>query len=274
MSLQTTTSVETTTSLGIAAGGLALLAFAALLVGVAKTSVGGLGMVAVVIFGAVLPSRASTGAILPLLLVGDVMAVRSYRAHADWRALGRLIPAVAIGVLLGVWFLSRVDDVVMRRSLGVVLLGLLVLQFGLQWRRSRPRPSSSGPAASSGPAEPSGGPHRVAYWGYGSLAGFTTMVANAGGATMSLYLLSARYSMLGFLGTYSWFFFMVNLFKLPFSVGLHLIDPASLRLDLLLAPVVVVGGLLGRQVISRLDQPLFERLVIASTAIGSIYLLR
>jgi uncharacterized membrane protein YfcA len=220
--------------------GIVVLLVASVLVGLAKTSVGGLGLLAVAVFAAVLPSRSSTGVLLPLLLVGDVMAVRSYRAHADWKALWRLMPAVGAGIGLGTVFLSRVDDVVMRHTLGWVLLGLIVMQLGLQWSRSRTSTSAPAPApASATTSAPAGdqvqpGAHRAAHWGYGSLAGFTTMVANSGGPAMSLYLLSAKYSMLGYLGTYSWFFFLVNAFKVPFSVGLHLIDLRSLWLDLLL----------------------------------------
>ena len=273
----------TTDSLAV---GLIVLVVASVLVGLAKTSVGGLGLLAVAVFAAVLPSRSSTGVLLPLLLVGDVMAVRSYRAHADWKALWRLMPAVGVGIGLGTVFLARVDDVVMRHTLGWVLLGLIAMQLGLQRRRSRgPRPAPATTAAAAittstadtdhAPGEnPQPGTHRAAYWGYGSLSGFTTMVANSGGPAMSLYLLSARYSMLGYLGTYSWFFFLVNAFKVPFSVGLHLIDLRSLWLDLLLMPAVVLGGLLGRRLIGHVNQRLFDRLVIVTTVLGALNLLR
>jgi len=274
--------------------GIVVLLVASVLVGLAKTSVGGLGLLSVAVFAAVLPSRSSTGVLLPLLLVGDVMAVRSYRAHADWKALWRLMPAVGVGIGLGTVFLARVDDIVMRHTLGWVLLGLIVMQLGLQWRRSRtpqPVPAVAAPATliNQAPIAPSTGevdhapgpaleqdprPHRAAYWGYGSLSGFTTMVANSGGPAMSLYLLSAKYSMLGYLGTYSWFFFLVNAFKVPFSVGLHLIDLRSLSLDLLLAPAVVLGGLLGRRLIGHINQGLFDRLVIVTTVLGALNLLR
>ena len=60
------------------------LAVAGVLVGVAKTAINGVGSIAVVIFAAVLPARESTGAILPLLLCGDLIAVTWYRRHADW----------------------------------------------------------------------------------------------------------------------------------------------------------------------------------------------
>ena len=74
-----------------------LLAVAAALVGFAKTAIGGAGALAVVIFAAALPTRASTGALLPLLLVGDLVAVAVYRRHASLSTLLRLLPGVLPG---------------------------------------------------------------------------------------------------------------------------------------------------------------------------------
>jgi uncharacterized membrane protein YfcA len=100
------------------------------------------------------------------------------------------------------------------------------------------------------------------------------MVANAGGPVMSLYLLTARLEKLAFLGTAAWFFFLVNVFKVPFSIGLGLMTVDSLELNAALVPAVLVGALVGRVVIHRVDQALFERLVIVFTALSSINLLR
>jgi uncharacterized membrane protein YfcA len=99
------------------------------------------------------------------------------------------------------------------------------------------------------------------------------MVANAGGPVMSLYLLSAGFRKLGFLGTSAWFFLVVNAFKVPFMVGLGLIDARSLRLDAMLALLVVAGAFAGRSVAARINQKLFDRLVIAATVIGGVQLL-
>ncbi len=245
-----------------------LLALGALLIGVAKTAIGGVGSISVALFAAVLPARESTGALLPLLIVGDVFALQAYRTHAKWGRLLRLFPSVAVGVVAGVVFVSLVDDTTMRRTIGAVLLGLVLLTL------LRRRTGSSEDDESSGAPSTAGGHRWPAALGYGSLAGFTTMVANAGGAVMSLYLLNARLDKLAFLGTAAWFFFLVNVFKVPFSIGLGLLTVDSLKLNAVLAPAVLVGALVGRVVIRRVNQDLFERLVIVFTALSSINLLR
>lgn len=242
--------------------GWLLLVLAALLVGFAKTAVGAVATVSVALFAAVLPARESTGALLPLLILGDLVAVRAYARHADWPRLARLLPAVGVGVVVGAAFVAFADDTVMRRTIGAVLLLLVAIHL-LAARRGRHE--GAVPAAR--------GDRRAAV-GYGWLSGFTTMVANAGGAAMSLYLLRSGLGVLAFLGTAAWFFFLVNLGKLPFSVGLGLVTPASLALGAVLAAPLLAGAALGRWVIARIDQQRFEAAVLVATVLGALNLVR
>ncbi|MFD5073657.1 sulfite exporter TauE/SafE family protein [Streptomyces sp. NPDC058371] len=240
----------------------AALAAAALLVGFSKTAVSGANTVSLAIFAAVLPARASTGALLPILIVGDVLAVLTYRRHAHWPTLWRLFPAVAAGVVLGTLFLVWADDGVVRTSIGAILLLMAAVTL---WRRRAARDDEPDSVATR--------TGRVKARSYGVLGGFTTMVANAGGPVMSMYLLSAGFRKLGFLGTSAFFFLIVNVSKVPFSVGLGLIDGKSLLLDAALAVFVLPGALLGRWAVNRINQRLFERLVIAATVVGGVQLL-
>lgn len=209
----------------------AALAFAALLVGFSKTAVSGANTVSLAIFAAVLPARASTGILLPVLIAGDVLAVLTYRRHAHWPTLWRLFPAVGVGVVVGTLFLVWADDAVVRTSIGVILLFMAAVTV---WRRRRAD-------ADGQPDEVTSRTGRVKARSYGVLGGFTTMVANAGGPVMSMYLLSAGFRKLGFLGTSAFFFLIVNVSKLPFSAGLGLIDGHSLLLDAALVVFVVPG---------------------------------
>ncbi|AIJ11902.1 sulfite exporter TauE/SafE family protein [Streptomyces lividans] len=241
----------------------AALAFAALLVGFSKTAVSGANTVSLAIFAAVLPARASTGILLPVLIAGDVLAVLTYRRHAHWPTLWRLFSAVGVGVVVGTLFLVWADDAVVRTSIGVILLFMAAVTV---WRRRRAD-------ADGQPDEVTSRTGRVKARSYGVLGGFTTMVANAGGPVMSMYLLSAGFRKLGFLGTSAFFFLIVNVSKLPFSAGLGLIDGHSLLLDAALVVFVVPGAFLGKWAVDRINQRLFERLVIAATIVGGLQLL-
>lgn len=238
--------------------GWAALAVAALVIGMSKTALPGAGTVAVALFAAVLPAKQSTGTILLLLILADVFVVVAYRRHADFRALLRLAPAVIVGMLAGIAFLAVSDDHLVR----IVIAGILLLVIAITLLRRHMRRVVEGE-----------GSHRVAAGVYGTLGGFTTMVANAAGPVMSMYFLAARFSVKEFLGTAAWFFAIVNVAKVPFLVGLGMITPTGLLIDAVLAPLVIVSALAGRWVASRIDQTVFERLVIALTVAGAIYLL-
>ncbi|HYP73013.1 MAG TPA: sulfite exporter TauE/SafE family protein [Microbacterium sp.] len=238
-----------------------LLVVGAVIVGVSKTAIPGAATVSVAIFAAVLPARGSTATLLVLLIVGDVFALLMYRRHADVRTLLRLAPSVVAGMAVGALFLALADDVAVRRVIGGLLLGLVALTL---WLRARAR--------TAGAARAPGGTGRAALVGYGSLGGFTTMVANAGGPVMSLYFLAARFDPKTFLGTAAWFFAVVNVAKLPFAIGAGLLTPQTLLIDVLLVPGVVVGALVGRAIIARLDQRAFEWIVLAITAATAVYL--
>ncbi|MEU9185763.1 sulfite exporter TauE/SafE family protein [Streptomyces sp. NPDC048484] len=241
----------------------AALAAAALLVGFSKTAVSGANTVSLAIFAAVLPARASTGVLLPILIVGDVLAVLTYRRHAHWPTLWKLFPAVAAGVVVGTVFLMWAGDEMVRTSIGAILL----LMAGVTvWRRRKAETAEEPDSVATRTG-------RIKARSYGVLGGFTTMVANAGGPVMSMYLLSAGFRKLGFLGTSAFFFLIVNVSKVPFSVGLGLIDGHSLLLDAALAAFVLPGALIGKWAVDRINQRLFERLVIAATVVGGAQLL-
>lgn len=278
-----------------------VLALVALSVGVSKSALPGLSTLGVALIATVMPAKESTGLLLLLLLCGDLVAVSSYWRQADWRLLSRMLLPVLGGVLVGVVFLARVDDLVMRRTIGGVLLALLAVR-AVRWfvdRRSARRAErdaaqdGSGNAGAAdtaaadaadmpvavGASVPAGEPaaqrpHLGVGSVYGTLAGFTTMVANAGGPVMSLYLLSVGATKLRFMGTAACFFFATNLVKLPFSIGLSLVTVDTLRTALVLVPLVLLGAVIGRRLLRSIDQKLFERLVIGLTITASIFLLR
>ncbi|MFJ8927649.1 sulfite exporter TauE/SafE family protein [Streptomyces sp. NPDC102364] len=249
---------------GITPWEFSALAAAAMVVGFSKTAVSGANTVSLAVFAAILPARASTGVLLPILICGDILAVLTYRRHAHWPTLWRLFPAVGAGVVLGTVFLGFAGDGAVRMSIGAILL---VMAGVTLWRRKQAAAAAADTESTQTRAA------RVKAGSYGVLGGFTTMVANAGGPVMSMYLLSAGFKKLGFLGTSAWFFLIVNSAKVPFSVGLGLIDGRSLLLDAALCLFVVPGAVIGRACVNRINQRLFEQLVIAATVLGGLQLL-
>ncbi|WP_316667198.1 sulfite exporter TauE/SafE family protein [uncultured Propionibacterium sp.] len=242
-----------------------VLAVSAFLVGIAKTALPGLATLSVALFAAVLPARESTAAMVPLLLAGDLYAIWKYRHDVDWPALRRLAPAILVGLGAGTLVLRQIDDAGMKRMIGVILLLLTAVTLWMMWNRTRP--GHRGGTARTFSTNP------VARWAYGSMGGFTTMVANAGGPPMTMYFVASGFDVLRFMGTQAYFFFFVNLAKVPFQAGLGLFSARSLSADAALLVPLALGALFGGFVIERINAAVFDALVIALTIGSSIFLL-
>jgi len=242
--------------------GLALLG--AFFVGVSKTGIAGLGMLFVVLFAQIMPAKQATGIVLPLLCFGDIVAVLAYRQHANWPHLWRLFPWTAAGVVLGYFAMERIDDTQARLLIGGIVLVLVALHL-VQKRRS-----TSAQALVDAEALYSAPPWFAPTLGV--LAGFTTLMANAAGPLMAVYLLAMRLPKMEYVGTAAVFFLVINLFKVPFMVNLGLISPASFTLNLKLAPVVLAGALLGRKILGRINQRWFENLALGLAVLAGVKL--
>lgn len=228
----------------------------AIFVGVSKTGISGLGMLSVVIFAQIMPAKQATGMVLPLLCFGDFVAVASYRQHASWSHLWKLFPWAGTGVICGYFAMGRIDDRQSKLLIGGIVVALVALHVFRRWR---------------------GGGHEADHGGWfaptlGVLAGFTTLVANAAGPLMAIYLLAMRLPKMEYVGTAAVFFMLLNLFKVPFMVHLGLISTGSFTLNLLLAPAVLAGAYVGRKILVKLNQKLFENLALGLSALAGLRL--
>ncbi len=235
-----------------------ILAVSAVVIGISKTGIPGLAILAMVVVAIVLPAKQSTGLILPMLIAGDVCAVGYYRLHASWGHLVRLAPWAVVGVLIGVAALGRLDDAQIRPLIGGIVLALVLCNLALAYRPGwRESLSHSYLLAAA----------------IGILGGFTTMVANAAGPVMIIYLLAMGLPKNAFLGTSAWFFFLINLFKAPFSAGLGLITWSSLTLNALLLPGILLGAWMGVRFAKRMPEKTFAIVAEVLAAAAALKLL-
>src|ERR1700728_1081301 len=228
----------------------------ALMVGLSKAGITGLSILSVALFVHVFPSsKQASGLVLPLLIFGDIVAVLSYRAHTQWRYVWKLLPWTAAGVVLGYFALGHISDKAARIMIGVIIVFLCVLGFG---RRYLPIEMQ----------ETAGARHWALGAAIGVTAGFITLVANAAAPLMAIYLVAMRLPKMQFVGTAAVFFMALNLFKVPFMVKLGLITAQSFESNLMLAPAVLIGAFAVRWLLMRINQQLFENLVLAFSAIA------
>jgi uncharacterized membrane protein YfcA len=235
-----------------------LLALAAALAGFSKTGIPGIGILFVAIFANLMPAKQATGAVLPLLIFADLFAFVVYRKNLEWRRVGQLLPWAFAGILLGWFVLARVNDQQTARIVGAVIAVMLLVHLWRKWRKPDELVA-----------------HAPAWFGpfAGLLAGFATMIANAAGPVMTLYLLAMRLPKLEFLGTGAAFFLIINWIKVPFSAQLGLLNAPSLTLNLWLLPAVAVGALAGPWVVKRIDQRAFENSALFLAAAATVKLL-
>jgi hypothetical protein len=235
-------------------------ALGAFMVGVSKAGITGLSILSIALFNHVFPSSKQTsGLVLPLLIFGDFVAVFAYRKHTQWRYLWRLFPWTAAGVILGYFTLGRISDHTARFLIGWIIVSLAILGF---WRRVVSAPAEDKAAAF----------HWSVGAAIGMTAGFITLIANAAGPLMAIYLVAMRLPKMEYVGTAAVFFMLLNLFKVPFMVDLGLITTQSFSFNLMLAPAVLLGALAGRWLLKHVNQNLFEQLVLLLSAIGGILL--
>jgi uncharacterized protein len=237
-----------------------LAAAAAFLIGLSKTGVPGIGMLFIAIFANLMPTKQASGFVLPLLIMGDLIAVFSYRRHTEWSHLRRLFLWTGLGVVIGALTLDHLTNRQAQLLVGTIILALLILHLAR-------KKSAATDAAPPLPASASFAPT------IGVLTGFTTLIANAAGPLMTIYFLAMRLPKLAFFGTGAVFFLLLNLFKIPFMVGLGLVTGESLQLNLYLAPAVITGALLGRWILPKVSQLWFERLALALSAVAGLKLL-
>jgi len=240
--------------------GWLIVGLCAFLVGVSKTGIPGVGILIVPLMAMVFPqhTRESTGILLGILILGDIFAATYYRQAAEWKHVLRLLPPAFAGIVAGWQAMRFVTNDMLQPIIGIIVLVML----GVNYWRTRLR-AEDAPIPTQGWFAAS----------LGFLAGVTTMMANAAGPVMVIYLLAMRLPKVAFIGTSAWFFFAVNWLKVPFSANLDLITRESIQLDLMMLPMIAAGSVAGILFLRRIPQKVFNSLIQILAAAAAIKLL-
>ena len=233
-----------------------LVLLAAFVIGLSKGGVKGIDMLNVTLMALVFGGKASTGIVLPLLCVADVMAVRYYHRHAEWPHFRKLVPWIVAGILVGVLVGKDLDEAMFRKVMAAIILVTVFLMLLTEFRKKLSFPH-----------------HPLFASGMGLATGFTTMLGNLAGAFSNLYFLALRMPKNNFIGTAAWLFLFINLFKLPFQVLVWKnISGATLWIDLLLLPALVLGFVAGIKLVAKISDDRYRKVVIILTLIGAFFI--
>ena len=255
-------------------------------IGFSKAGFPGVSMLHVVVFAMVFGSKPSTGVLLPMLIVGDLCAIAAFGRRGNMRQIALLLPPTLGGILIGWRMMSAIeDDQTFRWIVGGIILTLSSFQAYRMFAASRSvikhgdadndaDTQSVDEAATNETAGTSITPVLVLLaMGLGTLAGVTTMLANAAGPVIALYLLMARLPKFELIGTSAWLFLTLNLCKVPLSYDLGLINPESLVVGVRLCLAIPIGMLAGRWLVSRISQTLFNQILLGFTIVMAIRLM-
>ena len=238
--------------------GWIVVGLCAVMVGISKTGIPGIGILIVPLMALVIPARKSTGLLLGILILADLFAIMYHRRNAKWGHVLRLLPAAFAGIVAGYFGLRVVDDQELKPIIG----GIALLMLGISYWRTKVKGEDA--------------PIPTQWWfaiGLGFMAGVTTMMANAAGPVMIIYLIAMRLPKIEFVGTSAWFFFVVNWLKVPFSANLNLMTVDSVKLNLMMLPCIAAGAFVGIFFLKRIPQKVFNAVVQILAAAAAIKLL-
>jgi uncharacterized protein len=275
-----------------------IVLLALFLIGVTKSGFGsGVGLMIVPMTAIALGhipgrgSEAALGLLLPLLIVGDLIAVWQYRrlfflqhqpvlaaisaggaeldpapphaAEEARRFIRRLMPGTAVGVVLGgmlLWLLHQKASLVgalMRIEIGLESILLVSLHWWRLYRgvqqRLMPEPWRS---------------HLT-----GGFAAVSSTLAHAAGPIIAMYLLPMRLERQLYVGTCAVYFFILNTAKLPAYYLAGQFAHADIFFTIRFLPLVVAGAIFGRWLNRRLSDRLFTHIVYVVTFVLGWYIL-
>lgn len=235
-----------------------VISIAALSIGMSKTGVQGIMLMIVPLMAMAFGAKESTGVILPMLCMADIIAVAYYKRIADWKVVAKLLPTAILGFFLAIGVDNMIPNGQFRQLMGWTLMLALIVMI---W------------------SEIFGKENRwMKKWWYaaifGLLGGFTTMLGNAAGPVMSVYLLSMRKEKMEYIGINAWFFLVVNLLKVPLQAFVwDNITWDSLQLNLVMLPVIGIGSLIGIRIVKLLPEKIFRRFIQIVTILSVILMI-
>ena len=235
-----------------------LLIISAMIIGFSKTGITGATLPAVAMIAYTFGAKASSGVMLTMLMVGDLLAVYNYRRDGKLKDVMKVLPPAVIGIVLGALIGKYLNDDQFKLLMGIIVVICLVLLVYKEIAKKTIDVSNN----------------RLFHIGSGIVSGFSSMVGNAAGPLFSIYMLSLSFEKKKFIGTTAWFFFAVNLIKIPFHVFLWgTITLETMKYTVYMIPFILLGAALGVYFVKKINEKHFKIIVIIMTALAALRLM-
>ena len=228
----------------------------AVFIGMSKTGIHGAGMMAVPLLALVFGGQLSSGILLPILCLADVIGVWYYHRHASWHLLKKLFPWAALGTVLGAIVGSNIDDETFKLVMAVIIFISVLIMVWLERGRRDQIPDFKWFAGLTGVG-----------------AGFTSMIGNLATSVVAIYFLAMRLPKNAFIGTAAWFFLILNWFKVPFHIfSWKTITWNTFLLDLVTIPFIAAGAFLGIVIVKKIKDRAYRWFIIAMTIVAAVFM--
>jgi uncharacterized membrane protein YfcA len=228
----------------------------AVFIGMSKTGIHGAGMIAVPLLAVVFGGQLSSGILLPILCLADIMGVWYYHRHTSWYHLKKLFPWAALGIVLGTVVGGVIDDQTFKLVMAVIIVVSVFIMLWLERGHKEEIPDYKWFAGLTGVA-----------------AGFTSMIGNLATSVVAIYFLTMRLPKNAFIGTAAWFFLVINWFKVPFHIfSWETINWNTFLLDLATLPFITLGAFLGVFIVKKIKDRAYRWFIIAMTLAAAIFM--
>ncbi|MEP9352303.1 sulfite exporter TauE/SafE family protein [Xanthobacter sp. KR7-65] len=230
---------------------------ATILVGLSKGGFTGLSILAQPLLALVLSPIQAAAILLPVLIVQDVVSLYAYWRRWNRAELMRTLPGALAGILVGYLLAASVSDA--EVALGIGLLSIAEAGRKVLTKRLKRPPGVAGPISAG-------------LWSM--VSGFTSMIANAGGPPLMIYLLRRPLGVQQFAATAVAFFAVVNWVKLPFFLALGQVSAENLSTSAVLLPVAILATFAGVALVRRVPADRFFGVVyfiLAAVGVKLVY---
>jgi uncharacterized membrane protein YfcA len=234
---------------------------AVILVGLTKGGMGeALALMGVPILALAVPPVQAAAILLPILIVMDVVSLWIWREHNDRTLLKMLLPGALIGVAIGWATAAYVPRDALRLIIGLITVLFAARYFYNGWRARQGRiiPAKA---------------HRLLPAAFlGTLSGYGSFVAHAGGAPFQIYGLPLKLPPRDYTGAAVRFFAILNLVKLGPYFALGQLDTANLAISATLVPLAIATTAVGGFLVKRMRPDVFYPFMYAMAFVAGLKL--
>lgn len=223
---------------------IALIAGVVLLTGISKSAfAGALGVFAVPLLMLKLPASQAIALMLPLLIIGDALSVKSFWGKWDKHLLLPLLPGAVVGVALAYLIIDVINPTHLR-----LIIATICIVFALKnilFKQTTPRFLSN----------------KIGAFVMSMFSGVTSSLVHAGGPPIIIYFSAIGLSPSTFVATAAIFFAMMNILKLIAALSFGVLTGATIITALMFFPLALLGNWLGVKINTVLNKELFLKIM-------------